>query len=401
MSVSSLTTWTVPQVRAALVRHDDGDFYETAALAEQMNRDPAIFGDLSTRIRALSARSGVPFCVEPQLGVDDRRAHSIAEGIEDIWWDILPEPTAEAIRADALMLGVSVGRVEWTPRAGEWRPRVRHLPAHGLRYSTATKGFKYITGDGKDLDVTPGDGSWFLFLPHGDRSWMWGAVRALGLLWLMRTFTYRDWARYCEKHGMPVLAVKEPFFATDDVNGDASATDSTKAVYRSLAKLGSEATIRLPQGQSKEDGGWDAQWLEPSAQTFDAFKNFLHELRSSVSQVLLGRDSTGPKGGDGELASERVRTESLAAEAEALSTTLRDQVLKPWARFNVASDLEDIAPWPRWDTRPPPDMLRRAQVLNELGDALAKLSANGVDTTDILEEFNLDASSQSPGESAA
>lgn len=400
-SISPITTWTVASVRSALVRHDDGDFYDSSLLCEQLRRDPAIFGDLSTRVRALAARSGLPFDVLASYGVDDRRADAIAERVEALWFDLAPEHVIESIMVDAILLGVAVGRIEWKTTGREWVPFLRHLPAHGLRWVDRDKAFHYLTGDGQDLVVTPGDGTWFLHAPHGDRSWLWGAVRALGIPWLMRTFSYRDWARYSEKHGMPVLAIHEPFFAHDDVEG-AGGTGSgsgATAIYSQFRKLGSEAVLRLPQGATKDDGGWKAEWLEPKSATYDGFRMFLAELRSSIRLVILGHDSeAGAKGGDGELAAQRVKVEYLSADCEPLSTSLRQQVLKPYVVYNVDPNRPELAPWPRWDTRPIPDLKGRAEMLNALGDALTKLAANGVDTGEILEEFQLEAAGEDDDE---
>jgi phage gp29-like protein len=392
-SISVLTTWTVASVRHALARHDDGDFYESSLLCEQLRRDPAIFGDLSTRVRALAARSGLPFDVQASYGVDDRRADTVAERVEALWFDLAPEHVLEAIMVDAILLGVAVARIEWRTMAREWVPFLRHLPAHGLRWDDTAKAYRYITGDGQDLVVNPGDGTWFLHAPHGDRSWLWGAVRALGVPWLMRTFTFRDWARYCEKHGMPVLAIKEPFFAHDDVEGPGGTTGASNAtaVYSQFRKLGSESVLRLPQGASPDDGGWSAEWIEPKAATFDAFQKFLAELRTGIRSVILGHDTeAGARGGDGELAAQRVKVEYLSADCEPLSTSLRQQVLKPYVVYNVDAARPELAPWPRWDTRPIPDLKGRAEMLDKLGDALAKLGANGVDIGEILQEFQLE-----------
>jgi phage gp29-like protein len=392
-SISPLTNWSVAGVRAALVRHDEGDMYSSALLCDQLRRDPAIFGDLSTRVRALTARSGIPFGLEPSYGVDDRRADSIADRVEALWYEMAPEHVLEAIMVDSVLLGVAVGRIEWRTSGTEWVPYLRHLPAHGLRYSSTDRAWRYVTGDGKDLLISPADGSWFLHSPHGERSWMWGAVRALGIPWLMRTYAYRDWARYGEKHGMPVLAIHEPFFANDDVEGSGGTSSSggAGAVYGQFRRLGSEAVLRLPQGATKDEGGWSAEWLEPTAATYDSFAKFLVELRSAVRCVILGYDSEqGSKGGDGELAAQRVKVDYLSADCEPLSTSIREQILKPFVAYNYTADKPELAPWPRWDTRPIPDLKGRAEMLDKLGDALPKLTAANIDTAELLGEFGLE-----------
>ena len=391
-SISPVTSWTVAKVRSALNRHDDGDLYESATLADQLARDPAFYGDLSTRVRALAARCGLPFDIEPSYGVDDRRADAVAERIEALWHEMVPEHVLEAVMVDTVLLGVSVGRIEWRMGRGEWVPFLRHLPAHGLRYSEHEKTWRYLTGDGKDLVVTPGDGTWFLHLPHGERSWLWGAVRAIGIPWLMSTLTYRDWARYNEKHGMPILGVREPYFAADDVEGagGTSSSGGASGVYAQFRRLGSESVLRLPQGADpQKDGGWDAAWIEPTSASFESFGKFLGQLRGAIRSVILGYEDGGAKGGDGELSSQRVKVEYLSADCEPLSTTLRAQVLKPYVRYNVDAARLELSPWPRWDTRPIADLGGRAAMLDKLGDALGKLSALGVDTDEIVREFQL------------
>ena len=118
----------------------------------------------------------------------------------------------------------------------------------------------------------------------------------------------------------------------------------------------------------------------------------LEDTAREIEIALLGRPRDGgARGGDGELASETQRNENLASDAEALATTIRDQVWKPFVAFNYGPELIDAAPWGRWDTRPAPNRKTRAETLNTLADALTKLAGLGVDTKPILEEFGLEA----------
>lgn len=190
---------------------------------------------------------------------------------------------------------------------------------------------------------------------------------------------------------MPVLKVKEPFFASDDAVG----SDGTQAqeVYSAIRSgMVSGAVIRLPQAQSKDEPGWDAEFAELAGKGFEGFMRSLEDTAREIEIALLGRPRDGgARGGDGELASETQRNENLASDAEALATTIRDQVWKPFVAFNYGPELIDAAPWGRWDTRPAPNRKTRAETLNTLADALTKLAGLGVDTKPILEEFGLEA----------
>lgn len=384
LQVSSLTEWTVEDTRGAIDRHERGDLYSSSRLIDWMGRDARISGDLATRVRALSSRGGLPFTVDPSEEAEAARAKEIADQVRRVWWSVLPEETTAQILADTVMAGIAVGRLEWDgPRRDQLR--VVPLPTHGLRLNVDEGRWYYQTRD-ELLPITPGDGTWFLHAPYGPRSFMRGAVRALGLPALMRTFTERDWARHIEKFGLGILGVKEPSDASDDVEGVGVA-----GFYEQFQNLGSEAVLRMPQSATPGIG-WDVRWLEATATNPELFRAHLARLDSDVSMVLLGRDSeTVDKslGGDGEAARAQVRVEYLQSDAEPLTTFLRDQIWKPWGRHLIADWADELAPWGRWNTRPQADLARRATTLSTFGDALSKLTGQGVDPTPLFEEFQL------------
>lgn len=392
-SFSSLSSWTLATVRAALDAHEQGDFSTSALLAEAMCRESACASALFTRSFALASRSGLPFCVDASEGVDNRRAESIANDVEDLWWTCFPEGATAALMRDAIMLGVAVGRDDGQWLEDEWVPKVRRLRPTGLRWSEYEHCFRYIDGEGIDHKVTPGENGWILFAPYGGDSWMYGAIRCLAIPWIGRINTIRDFLRFCEKHGMPALAIEEPPSATDDVEGEGGSVSSeTKAFYKDLRKMPQESLVRLPQPSSQDERGWKAYWLELKSRGHSAFVDLAEKLRREFTSVLLGRDpdsATSNVGGDGASLLERVRGEYLTADAEALSTTYREQVLKPWIVRSYDANRPELAPWPRWDTRQPADLTKRAEQLKTLGEALPLLAAQGVDLGPILEEFHL------------
>ncbi len=359
-----------------------------------MFTDGIIHGDTMTRVRSLVSKNGLPFEIQPSIKGDPRRCKKFAEELTEIWDDICPEQQLGPAECDSIMMGRFVGWNKWTYEDGKFIPRMRHLPSVGLFLMDGREQWNYIDGDGVNWEITPGDGTWVSHEPFGERSHLKGAVRTLGLIWLMRHMTYRDYVRFCEKHGMPILAIKEPFFATDDVEtNDSGLSDVGSEFYRQFKRLGSESVLRLPQAQNLEEGGFDAKWLEPIGQSYNAFDNFLKETRSIITTTLLGVDlTTIPQGmgGDSATWSERIRVEFLASEAEALCTTIRNHIFKPYIRFNYGEEFEESAPWPKWDTRPQPDMTARAGTLTAAAAAIAALDAQGFKTEDVLEEFKLE-----------
>lgn len=383
--LATFSEWAIGAVRLALADHEEGNFETSAQLAEAMLRDPQIAGDLHARVRELASRSALPFCVEPSDEGDGRKRKAVADQQEALWWTAHPESTIAAIQRDRIMLRVAVGWIEWLRDASSWTPVLHHLPAHGLRREDG--GWLYRDGEGIDHEVTPGDGKWFLDLADGDRSWMMGAVRPLGIPFALDYLVLRAFAQFCERHGLPVLAVMEAYAATDNVEGADGA--GSKVFYQRFQRALKGGILRLPQPRDKETPGWDAKWLELSSESWKAMEQLLLELRRRKSYALLGRDQERKTslGGDGEASQKQVKSEHLSSDAETLSTSLREQVWKPWALYNHGA--ANLAGWGRWDTRPAADLAARAGTLKTGGEALALLEAQGVDTDDVIAELGL------------
>jgi len=381
--------WSISRARAALDAHEDGDFAESGLLAKSCRRYHRIAGALNTRTGALKARAGLPFQVEKSDRGDQRRAQSVADRTKDLWWDVLPETTIALLHEDAIQLEKAVGFLDWqVVKVGgrrEWTPLLRHLPAQGLSYREHEGAWYYQTRDGLEL-VEPGNGTWFLHIAGAERPPFSGAVMALGLLYVMSTWDERDWARWNEKHGLALLAIKEPFVASEDVEGTAGAAK----FYEQFKRMGSEPIIREPQN-SDGTAGWEARWLESTGVGWQSFRAHVAYVGDASEYTVTGMTPRGdqPLGGDGESVRERVRVEYLAADSEPFSTSLRDQVWKPYGRFNVEGWEDDLAAWGRWDTRPPADLAVRADILGKAAILIPQLEALGADREALLDEFRV------------
>lgn len=385
--------WTVSSVRCALDEFESGGFYTTAALAEATMRDCIVFGELQKRIRALSCKGSLPFTVEESDEGDGRSRAVVAKRIRELWWTTCPEQVLAPLLCDTVMLATTVGVLHWdTSNPSEWIPYLRHLPAHGLEYAEYEGVWYYHTRDGERLKITPGDGLWFLHTPFGERSYMHGAIRCIAEPWLENRYARRDRARWCERHGMPVLAVKEPFISTDDIEGDAGSNGvSVSDFYANMRRgLTSGGIIRLPQGRTKEENGWEAEWIANDGSGFEAFSQTLKDNAREIEIALSGRasDDSGSKGGDGELANETVRNENLTSDAEPLCTSFREQIWKPYALYNKGD--ARLAGYGKYDTRTLANLKARASVLENVGTAIQSLEAAATDVKSVRTEFGLE-----------
>ena len=94
--------------------------------------------------------------------------------------------------------------------------------------------------------------------------------------------------------------------------------------------------------------------LEAEAKTWEMFPKQIETANAELSILLVGQNLTSEVQGGSFAAAkihQNVRDDLVRFDAEALATTLREQVLSWWAEFNFGD--ARLAPWPNWDTKPP------------------------------------------------
>lgn len=366
----STSLWTVPEVRNALDSHEYGMFVDSSTLVDAMGRDDRITGCLNTRVRALAGKSGVGFSIEPSKHGDEDCREDIAHELSELWWHAFPESVQSRILRDAVMQGVAICRIHWELINGRRIPRLEPWDLRGVFWDWSVRRYRAIAMEGV-FTIDPYNGEWFVFEPGGYRSWMCGLVRVLGIMWCLRTMTYRDWARYSEKHGFPIVAVKEP-----------SGTQWERhkgSFWQRMRQMGVEATLRLP---TDEKGyGFGVELIEATARSENAFKLLLDKIEVNIAIALLGQNlSTEVQGGSfaAATAHNAVRLDYLDADAQTISTAIRESVLKAFVRFNYPGVDEDTAPWPTWATKPPDDLKAAAGIFAQVIAAIGTARGQGI-----------------------
>jgi phage gp29-like protein len=360
------TRWSVVTALAAIDAHELGDFYASGCLAEAFERDDRIRGCMSTRVNAISAKNGLDFQITPPEGQSDKLAKAVG-----LWWfDALPDSTLTQLARDMLKIGVFIGRIHYLRLEREWRPvRIERWRPENVRWNDERGCYTVRTFD-DEVDVRPDDPNWLIIEPGGEASWMSGAVRALGLAYLMRSFNWRDWARFNERHGLPIIALTEPSNAEDK---------DRKAFYSGVQKMGSTGIIRLPQNVNGT--GFGMSMIEAQDRSWQTFQEFRKDLDISIAVTLLGQNlSTEVQGGSFAAANihDRIRQDFLQADTEILATALRAQLICRWGRFNVAGWDDSMAPWPTWDTSVPVDRQTESDTLTKISTAVATFQSTGM-----------------------
>lgn len=384
------TKWPVGNILAALDQHETGDFADSAQLSAAFGRDDRITACRNTRVRALIGRNGASFQVTASEEGDQRRAGMVGERITDLWPRCLTEDVLSRVQGDAVDLGVSISRIHWYRSLGsasQWLPRLEPWSMEWIRWDHTRGCYLALTQQG-EVEVTQGTGEWFILEPGGYQSWMMGAVRALAMLFFFRSMTWKDWARYCEKHGVPILAIDEP-----PAKGDAAASSAKTSFFAQLKRIGREGVLRLP---TSADGkkGYDARIIEPRSLSWPAFQAFLERVDTCIAILYLGQNlSTEVQGGSlaASISQNRVRLDYLAADAEGLATALRSQVWMHWGRFNFDWWDDAITPWGAWSTTEPEDQKSKSVTVLNLSKAIDtfRTAKSPVDERALLESYGI------------
>jgi phage gp29-like protein len=384
----AISSWTFASINRTLDAHELGDFSRSALLAEAFGRDDRISACLNTRVQAILGRHGADFSIEPSDRGDQRRAKAIAKDVESWWTDAITEKAESRILRDRTLLGVSISRIEWTARDGRWLPIPRPWPMQYVCWDENRRCYMVQAQEGQ-YEVRPGDPNWLISALSDERPWMDGAIRSLGLPFLLRSFSSRDWARFNERHGMPIIAIEEP--------ADANEADKA-AFFDGMKNIGRNGVVRLPQQSDATGGkgnGFKVSFIEATATAWETFKAFGERLEVAIAVRLLGQNlTTEVQGGSYAAATvhDRVRQDYMDFDAEGLSTDLRDGLLKPWVAFHYPPSVSpEAAPWPCWNTDAPEDRTSLADTGVKAGEAIAKFRELGlrVDLDTYLERLGI------------
>ncbi|HEU4408348.1 MAG TPA: DUF935 family protein, partial [Polyangiaceae bacterium] len=365
--------WEVEQVQAALALHEQGDFSYSGALAEAMRRCPAIEPALKKRVDALF---GLRFSFDPSDDAPPKRGKTIAAAADKAWTYAHPEPVLKRLHRLSLMVGVVPVQVlsdrAWSYRLDVWDPQ-------WLRFNWSSRAYEVMTSQGTVEATTP---RWRVYAPEGVEGWSAGLIRPLALVWLIHTFAMRDWARWSERHGLPILGVKYPMTGWDE--------EARARFVAEIYAMGRQAVIGLPQ---LEDGlGAALELIEARDLGFEGFERLMGVCRLMAQIALLGGNLTSEVKG-GSYAAATVHSDEfralLKSDGQSLSTFLREACWEPWAEAHYGD--ARLAPWGCWDTDPPADLKAEGESYKALGEGITALEANGleVDAPALAERFNI------------
>lgn len=367
--------WTSDLVLSTLEQHEHGMFHLSAQLAEGCRRNDRIFAGLRSRVMGAL---GLPFSFEAPEGYDvnDPQVKRIMKLAEKAWKRI-PESILAKVLRDLVMLGFSLCQIHWEYEDGIQWPRLEPWDAQWSYYDFNLKCYRVQVREGGILHVNPGDRKWCLFLSGTEEdSWLSGAIRPLGLLYLLGQVSWIDWANFNERHGNPLLLAKIPAGA----KGDLENSDANKRFVNQLKNIKKAGVVQLPQHKEGiKELSYALELLESKNNSWETFEEFKASINIAIAIVLLGQHLTSETGNVGSQALGRIHENTLQSlwesDTDILSSHLQAQVLSHWAEINFGD--KNLAPKPYWDATPPPDqalelkgirdLLESAKIAKELG----------------------------------
>lgn len=371
-------SWGTASIQQALDLHDQGQFLQSAQLSETVQRDDRVATALNTRCKGLL---GLPREISPSPTGDRRKAKQAARDLAQTWTEgDLTETLVQALRWQILM-GFALVELVWTGDAERWTFHLKVWHPQFVWFNWWSRRFMVNTAEGV-VEVTPGDGKWFLFAPEGDyRCWVQGAIRSIGIPWLGRQYAFRDWMRFNEVYGLPIRKATVPAQTPEE---------DKDGFFLDIANAGSSMVVSCPQGTDGQ--GYNIELVEATATGWETFRNSTEDADRRITLALLGQNLTTEVSGGSYAAAKvhgQVRQDYLEADERGLTSGFRRQVLRAWAQFNYGDP--DLAPVVRFDTEPPEDEKARADVLLSLSTALLNLknTTPDLDERRLLERFGV------------
>jgi phage gp29-like protein len=365
------TGWSPGAVRCAIQDLVVGLFDRPAQLHDAISSDSRVQSANRSRAAGLL---GKPFRFGLPRSRKARR-DPLAKKCLRLWKAHWPKMEAEPAILNLLQqsnsLGFAYAQVLWDTSGRTWYPYLSSWNARYSYYHWLLRCHVAITMDGQ-TPVTPGDAHWVLHAPYGQyRGWMQGTLRPVAQWWLARNYALRDWARYSERHGFPIIIADTPFGADPQ---------SIANYQQQLTQLGQESVLQVPGSVDlTKYGKYDLRYLEPKDRNWQGFKELIIQCNSEITLAMLGQNLTSEIK-EGSMAAARVHANVLqtwlAADARALSQTLYRDVLRPFAALNFGD--ADLAPVPIWDVSPPEDLETKARTLQFFGQGINQLRLGGV-----------------------
>ena len=350
---------------------DQGDVYRQMELFEEMEeKDAHLAALLQTRKLAVLSKDYevLPYSKDPE-------DEPIAAFVGEVVYGIANLEEALLDLLDAIGKGFALSEIIWEVTGGRARvSELRWIPQKKVTFRESWKP-RLLTPKATWQGEEPP--AWKVIYHrykarsgHASRA---GVLRVVGWMYLLKNFALKDWAAFNEVFGMPLRLGK--------YDPTASPADR-EALVQAIRNLGSDAAGVI--SKSTEIEFVEAASRSGRANPYQPMADFCNrEMSKAVLGQTLTTDTTGSTGTYAAASVHgQVRRDLVEADAQALATTLREQLLRPLVGFNFGWDKP--VPWFRF-------RFEEEEDLKTLSEVYRNLAAMGVplDMEHVAERFGI------------
>jgi phage gp29-like protein len=324
-----------PARLAEIFRQADwGDVFAQMELFEEMEeKDAHLAAILQTRKMAVL---GKDYEVLPySKGPEDVE---ICQALEEMIYRVPHLEEAFLDLLDAIGKGFALAEVIWEVAGGQavvtelrWIPQKRVVFGDDLRPRLLTAESRW-----QGQEPPPWKVIYHRYKARSGYPTRAGVMRVVGWMYLLKNYALKDWAAFNEVFGMPLrLGKYDP----------AASPADREALVRAIRNLGSDAAGVI--SKSTEIEFVEAARHAGGANPYQRLAEFCNrEMSKAVLGQTLTTDTAGATGTyAAALVHAQVRRDLVEADAQALATTIREQLLRPLVGFNFGWDKP--VPWLR------------------------------------------------------
>jgi phage gp29-like protein len=340
---------------------DQGNAYRQMELFEEMEeKDAHLAAILQTRKLAVLSKDYevLPYAKTPE---DERIAGRVGEivyaipDLEGAFLDLL----------DAIGKGFALAEIIWEVAGGQARvTALRWIPPKQVTFGDDLNP-RLLTREAswQGVEPPPWKVIYHRYKARSGHACRAGVLRVVGWMYLLKNYALKDWAAFNEVFGMPLrLGKYDP----------AASPAEREALVRAIRNLGSDAAGVISKATEIEF--IEAASRRSNTNPYQAMAEFCNR---EMSKAVLGQTlTTDTAGSTGTYSTARVhatvRGDLVQADAQALGTTLREQLLRPLVGFNFGWDRP--VPWFRFKYEEEEDLKTLSEVYRNLAAMGVKLS---------------------------
>ncbi|MBV7315460.1 DUF935 domain-containing protein [Shewanella sp. NIFS-20-20] len=315
---STLTPQRLASVLRSVIDGNDPEAYMT--LAEEIEeRDLHYSAQLRTRKLAVAA-----IAPTVEAASDEPADVEMAERVRDIMNDDqIPELFFDLL--DGLGKGLAVVQILWDTKTTPWKPQdYKWVDPRYLRQDQDTLDQILLISEeaptGEVLEP-------YKFILHTPRSksgsvWRNGLARLVAVMYMLKSFTIRDWWAFAEVFGIPVRIGKY---------GANASEDDISTLINAIGRIASDAGAVIPESMkielvetAKGNGG------------NTLFENMARWCDEQVSKAVLGQTMTADNGSSQSQATvhNEVRIDIAKWDARQLESSINEYLIKPYIILN-------------------------------------------------------------------